>query len=98
MADELALTADQRRRAGPIIRNSLMRRWSALTSAWSDGALDDQERTRLERQFDVERRGVVATLDNFLSDDQIETFRRLQAEATEQFQEELRQGRYSRAR
>jgi hypothetical protein len=95
MAVQLALTPDQRERALPIIRNSLLRRWSALTSAWADGDLDDQEKVRLRNQFDVERRGVVAMLDGFLSDEQISTFRRLQTEETTRFQNELRQGRYA---
>ena len=96
MAEQLALTTDQRERALPIIRNSLLRRWSALTSAWADGDLDNQEKVRLRDQFAVERRGVVVELDGFLSDQQIASFRRLQAEETTRFQNELRQGRYSR--
>ena len=97
MAERLALTPDQRDRALPIIRSSLLRRWSALTSAWADGDLDTQEKTRLRDQFAVERRGVVVELDGFLSDEQIASFRRLQNEETTRFQNELRQGRYSRA-
>lgn len=97
MAERLALTPDQRDRALPIIRSSLLRRWSALTSAWADGDLDVQEKTRLRDQFAVERRGVVVELDGFLSDEQIASFRRLQAEETTRFQNELRRGRYSRA-
>ncbi|HET9230022.1 MAG TPA: hypothetical protein VFO00_01960, partial [Vitreimonas sp.] len=58
MAQRLALTPDQSERALPIIRSSLLRRWSALTSAWADGDLDAQEKTRLRNQFDIERRGV----------------------------------------
>jgi hypothetical protein len=97
MAERLALTPDQRERALPIIRSSLLRRWSALTSAWADGDLDIQEKTRLRDQFAVERRGVVVELDGFLSDEQIASFRRLQNEETTRFQNELQQGRYSRA-
>lgn len=95
MADEMALTPDQRERTLSVIRGSLLLRWSALTSAWADGSLDHQERTRLASQFDTERRGVVATLRGFLSESQIATFRRLQAEETRRFQQEIRQGRYT---
>jgi hypothetical protein len=95
MAERLALTPDQRERALPIIRSSLLRRWSALTSAWADGDLDGQEKMRLRDQFAVERRGVVVQLDSFLSDEQISAFRRLQTEETNRFQNELRQGRYA---
>lgn len=97
MVQRLALTPDQSERALPIIRSSLLRRWSALTSAWADGDLDAQEKTRLRNQFDIERRGVVVELDGFLSDQQISQFRRLQAEETSRFQSELRQGRYAAA-
>jgi hypothetical protein len=97
MAERLELTPDQSERALPIIRSSLLRRWSALTSAWADGDLDAQEKTRLRNQFEVERRGVVVELDGFLSDQQISQFRRLQAEETNRFQNELRQGRYAAA-
>ena len=97
MAERLELTPDQSERALPIIRSSLLRRWSALTSAWADGDLDAQEKTRLRNQFEVERRGVVVELDGFLSDQQVSQFRRLQAEETNRFQNELRQGRYAAA-
>ncbi len=95
MADRLALTPTQRERAFPVIRNSLMRRWSALSAAWTDGVLDNDERTRLRNQFELERRGVVVTLRDVLSEPQITQFRRLQAEETSRFHEEFRQGRYS---
>jgi len=98
VANRLALTPEQKQRAGPVIRNSLSRRWSALTSAWADGTLDDQEKARLRSQFATERRGVVVTLRGFLSEQQVETFQRLQTEETARFQDELRRGVYSRPR
>lgn len=98
VANRLALTPAQRQQAAPVIRNSLSRRWSALTSAWADGTLDDQEKARLSSQFETERRGVVVTLRGFLSEQQVQTFQRLQAEETARFQDELRRGVYSRPR
>jgi hypothetical protein len=97
MADQLALSPAERDRALPIVRSSLLRRWSALTSAWADGTLDREERARLRNQFDVERRGVVAELDAFLSDAQIAQFRRIQSDETHRLQENIRSGRYAPA-